>query len=172
MSLVKRIALVSLGLVLSTIGFAVPAAPPAHLAIDSYACFLGFPCPDPLPPRLPPVVRPDESFTFYAAAFDASGGVDYGFRGTVRFTSSDPLAVLPADFAFTGYSRVFHATFGTIGQQTITATDLSGTHLSGSFQWRVTDQIGAIPTTSKPVELLLAVLLTASAWTLLRWGQS
>jgi hypothetical protein len=149
-----------------------PAAP-AHLVVDTYPCFLGFPCPGVLPPRIPPIVRPGESSGFYVGAFDASGFLDTGFRGTVRFTSSDPLAVLPADFTFTGGNGSFAATFGTIGQQTITATDLSGTHLPGSFQWRVTNQLGSIPTTSKPVELLLAILLAAAAWTLLsRRGQS
>jgi hypothetical protein len=48
------------------------------------------------------------------------------YGGTVHFTSSDPLATLPADYSFTandGGQKQFAVTFNTPGNQTITATD-------------------------------------------------
>ena len=48
------------------------------------------------------------------------------YQGTVHFTSSDPAAVLPADYTFTFADEGQHhflATLNTGGQQTITATD-------------------------------------------------
>jgi hypothetical protein len=47
------------------------------------------------------------------------------FVGVVHFTSSDPLATLPADEQLTG-AELFFATFRTAGPQTITATLLDG----------------------------------------------
>ncbi len=49
-----------------------------------------------------------------------------GYTGTVHFTSTDPQAVLPADYTFTAGDRgtfTFTATLETAGTQSITATD-------------------------------------------------
>ena len=59
---------------------------------------------------------------------DGTGATNTGYRGTVHFTSSDPLAVLPADYAFLAGDNGVHtftnaATLKTFGPQTITATD-------------------------------------------------
>ena len=54
-----------------------------------------------------------------------------GYRGTVHFTSSDPGAVLPADYTFTAAdagAHTFPFTLTVLGNQTITVTD---THSSG-----------------------------------------
>jgi len=54
-----------------------------------------------------------------------------GYRGTVHFTSSDPQAVLPADYTFLpadAGSHQFSFTLKTLGNQTITFTD---THSAG-----------------------------------------
>ena len=47
--------------------------------------------------------------TFSVAAIDANGYVATGYTGTVHFTSSDPLAVLPADVSLTNGAGSFSA---------------------------------------------------------------
>ena len=39
--------------------------------------------------------------SFTVTAKNADGSTNTGYRGTVHFTSSDPQAVLPADYTFT-----------------------------------------------------------------------
>jgi streptogramin lyase len=54
------------------------------------------------------------------------GAVMPGYRGTVHFSSSDPLAVLPADYTFTAADQgehLFTLSLRTAGQQTVTVTD-------------------------------------------------
>jgi 6-phosphogluconolactonase (cycloisomerase 2 family) len=73
--------------------------------------------------------------TFTVTARDARGDVATGYRGTVRFTSTDPAAVLPADYTFTEADegvRTFTATFQTVGTRSITATDVATAALLGS----------------------------------------
>jgi hypothetical protein len=69
-------------------------------------------------------------------AKDAGSNTTPGYAGTVRFTSSDSAAVLPASYAFVAAdngTRTFSVTLKTAGSQTITATDtlsapITGTH--------------------------------------------
>lgn len=52
--------------------------------------------------------------------------VDTAYAGTVHFTSSDPAAVLPADYTFTpgdAGKHTFQATMNTTGLRTLTVTD-------------------------------------------------
>jgi len=62
-------------------------------------------------------------------AEDPYGNVATAYTGTVHFTSSDPLATLPANYPFTtGTSgndgvHAFPLTFGTAGTQSVTVTD-------------------------------------------------
>jgi len=65
------------------------------------------------------------------------------YSGTIHFTSSDPIAVLPPDtsMAGSGGSRVFSVTFKTLGDQTITATDTR----SPGFNGTGTVNVNAIP---------------------------
>jgi hypothetical protein len=56
----------------------------------------------------------------------ADGSIDTHYIGTVLFSSSDPQAVLPADYAFTAADagvHTFSATLKSAGTQSITATD-------------------------------------------------
>jgi hypothetical protein len=58
------------------------------------------------------------------------------YAGTVHFTSSDPQAVLPADYTFVssdGGSRLFSITLNTPGNQTITVVDTRSSGFSGSL---------------------------------------
>ncbi len=67
--------------------------------------------------------------TFTVTALNANGTVNTGYTGTVQFTSSDPKAVLPANYTFTTGTggdngvHTFSATLVTAGSQSITATD-------------------------------------------------
>ncbi len=85
----------------------------------------GFPSPD--------TAGAAENIT--VTAFDPYGNIATGYTGTVHFTSSDPKAVLPANFAFTtAYDGqyTFTATLETAGTQSITATDTSSSTITGS----------------------------------------
>jgi ELWxxDGT repeat protein len=64
------------------------------------------------------------SFTVTAQNADGSTNMSYG--GTVHFTSSDPQAVLPADYTFTAADKGVHtfgATLKSAGNQSITVAD-------------------------------------------------
>jgi len=59
-------------------------------------------------------------------AKDTNGNVNAGYRGTVHFTSSDPAAILPANYTFTAADQGVHAfnvVLKTAGSRTVTATD-------------------------------------------------
>jgi hypothetical protein len=63
---------------------------------------------------------------FEVTAYDAYGNVDTGYTGTVTFTSSDPLAGLPANYTFTPAAagvQTFAVQFQSDGARTITVTD-------------------------------------------------
>jgi hypothetical protein len=67
--------------------------------------------------------------TFTVTALNADGSVNTGYTGTVHFTSSDPHAILPADYPFTAADQGVHTftvTLKTAGSQSITATDTTG----------------------------------------------
>jgi hypothetical protein len=73
------------------------------------------------------------SHTFAVTAEDAYGNVATGYTGTVDFTSSDPKAVLPADYTFSAAdagTHTFSAALKTAGTQSITATDTTNAGLT------------------------------------------
>ncbi len=73
--------------------------------------------------------------TFTVTAADALGQTVAGYRGTVHFGSSDPLAALPADYTFTAADNgraVFPAALLTAGVQSITATDTQTASVIGT----------------------------------------
>jgi hypothetical protein len=87
----------------------------------------------------PSPARKSESFTVTALT---SPGVTWtSYTGTVHFTSSDPQAVLPADYTFTSADlgvHTFTAVLKTAGSQTITATDTTTGSVTGSESTTVT----------------------------------
>jgi hypothetical protein len=100
---------------------AVPAASasPAALAVSG----------------LPSSVGPGQTVTFTVTAKTASGNVATGYTGTVHFRSSDPGAVLPADYTFTAADKgvhTFSVTFGTAGPQIVMADDAAQPTVAGS----------------------------------------
>ena len=64
-------------------------------------------------------------------ALDADGNVATGYAGTVKFTSTDGKAVLPASSKLINGTGNFNATLETAGTQTITATDTVTSSITG-----------------------------------------
>ena len=68
-----------------------------------------------------------------------------GYLGTIHFTSSDGLAVLPADYTFTAADagiHTFQVTFNTLGSQTLTLAD---THSAGFNRTQLFNVLAAVP---------------------------
>lgn len=72
---------------------------------------------------------------FRVMAKDGNSVTATGYRGTIHFTSTDPAAVLPADYTFTAGDAGVHAfsvTFKTAGAQSVTATDKAASSITGT----------------------------------------
>jgi hypothetical protein len=108
----------------------VVAAPPA-LAADATHLVIS----------MPATVNPDQYFSATVAALDAGGGVDFNYKGTVHFTSSDDVALLPADYTFVkadGGQHTFpDVMFRQQGIQTLKVTDIAKTTITGQAETRV-----------------------------------
>ena len=74
-------------------------------------------------------------FSITVSARSRSDNVATGYRGTVRFTSSDPAAMLPADYTYTEAdqgSRTFNIMLRTAGSRTVTVTDTAAGFITGT----------------------------------------
>jgi uncharacterized delta-60 repeat protein len=83
----------------------------------------------------PSPVRSGLTGTFTVWADNAVVALATGYTGTVHFTSSDPQAVLPADYTFTAADQgahVFSATLWTPGTQSLFVTDTLTASLTAS----------------------------------------
>lgn len=63
------------------------------------------------------------TFQFAVSALDAANNISVGYSGTLKFTSSDSNAHLPANSTLTNGAQTFSTTFETPGSQTFTALD-------------------------------------------------
>jgi hypothetical protein len=75
------------------------------------------------------------SYSFTVTALNANNQVDTAYTGTVKFASSDPSAVLPANYTFKASdagTHTFTVTFKTAGTQSLTVTDTSNASSTGS----------------------------------------
>jgi hypothetical protein len=75
------------------------------------------------------------AFTTTVTARGSNGATLATYRGTVHFTSSDPSAVLPSDYTFTGADagvHTFSVTLETAGTQSVTATDTAIATVNGT----------------------------------------
>jgi ELWxxDGT repeat protein len=84
-----------------------------------------------------PNPKPGQAITLIVLALDPYGNTDTSYRGRVHFTSTDPRAKLPADYAFTAADlgrRVFAkvVTLNTVGTQLIVITDRANSAITGS----------------------------------------
>jgi hypothetical protein len=83
----------------------------------------------------PSSIKAGTSGTFTVTVLDAYGNIATGYTGTIRFSSSDSNAVLPANYTFTASDagvHTFRATLKTVGTQSLTATDVLNTLITGS----------------------------------------
>ena len=69
--------------------------------------------------------------TLTVVALDSLNQTATGYSGTVHLTSSDPQAVLSGDSTLTNGTKDFSETFGTAGNQTISATDTVSSAIAG-----------------------------------------
>jgi len=81
-------------------------------------------------------VTAGDTFSITVEAQDATDTTITGYTGTVHFTSTDPQAVLPADYTFQPTDNGVHTftnefTLKTAGNQMITATDTSDGTITG-----------------------------------------
>ncbi len=94
----------------------------------------------------PVTVTAGTAFNFTLTARDAANNPVPDYSGTVRFTSTDNQAELPADYTFvTGDAgaHVFSATLKTTGAQTLTGTDTAKPTLNGNASITVTAGVPA-----------------------------
>ncbi len=70
-------------------------------------------------------------FSFTVTALDQFNNTVTGYTGTVHFTSSDGQALLPVNSSLTNGIGTFSATLKTAGNQTITATDVVTSSITG-----------------------------------------
>src|SRR5207245_5903545 len=69
---------------------------------------------------------------------DAYGNVATGYTGTVQFSSSDSLGILPGNYIFTAGPgldngvHTFTVTLSTVGSQWLTASDTAASSITGT----------------------------------------
>ncbi len=81
---------------------------------------------------MPTSVQAGTVVTITVTALTATGSVATGYTGTLHFTSSDPQAVLPADYPFSSSdsgTHTFSITLKTAGTQSITISDTANASL-------------------------------------------
>src|SRR5205807_1338430 len=84
------------------------------------------------------------SHSLGVTARDADGNIATGYLGTVHFTSSDPSAVLPAEYTFTANDACHHVlsvTLKTAGSRSITATDTLTASTTGTLSLSLHDAL-------------------------------
>jgi Putative Ig domain/Galactose oxidase, central domain len=79
----------------------------------------------------PPAATTDFVINVSVSAQDAYSNTATGYTGTVKFSSSDTQATLPANSPLSGGVGNFSVTFKTVGSQTVSATDTVTASLKG-----------------------------------------
>jgi hypothetical protein len=106
------------GLVISAlVGSTTTPTPSDHLAVSA-----------------PATATAGASFNLTVTAKDSSNATDTGYLGTVRFSSTDAQAGLPADYTFTaadGGTHTFTVTLKSAGPRAVTATDKANPAIAG-----------------------------------------
>ncbi len=80
----------------------------------------------------PGSVLPGNAFSFTVSAVDQFGNATPAYTGTVHFSSTDPMATLPADTTLTNGTGTFTAILQSGGSQTLTAADTINSVLTGN----------------------------------------
>jgi hypothetical protein len=108
------------------------------------------------------------------AAVDGAGTPDNSYVGTVQFSSSDPLASLPANYTFIPADQGFRifpngAVLRTLGVQTISVADPVNNLIPGTLTLTVTGQAAiGIPALANAAKIVFAMALALSGFWLLR----
>jgi hypothetical protein len=96
---------------------------------------------------LAPPVTSGTAGSVQVTARDAHGNVATGYTGTVRFTSSDGAATLPADYTFVAGDAGQHTFTGvvlrTAGSQTVTVTDTATAALTDTLTVNVNSGVAS-----------------------------
>ena len=158
------------GAILFLVGSAAVASAQAavQLVVSNNPCDIQ-PCP--LPPPPPTSVPQRSPFLLAVVALDGGGSRDASYRGTVHFTSSDPMASLPPDYTFTAAdagAKGFTVFLSTLGSQSITGTDNSAPPLSGNLTLTVTAAAQSIPALSRVGVAVLGLALALVGALILR----
>jgi len=140
------------------------AAPATQLVLSNDFCLIEICGPHAPPAR---VATSGVSFEIFVAARDQSGARDLNYAGTIVFSSTDPLATLPASYTFRPEdegNRAFVAILRTPGDQTITVADSGGKLVPGLLVMTVMGiaPTEPIPTISEWAKILLLVALALS----------
>jgi uncharacterized protein (TIGR03437 family) len=77
-------------------------------------------------------VAPGAAHNYTVTALDASGAPATSYTGTVAITSSDSAATLPSNMALSAGVGTFSVTLNTLGFQTVTATDIGTSSITGT----------------------------------------
>ena len=94
------------------------------------------------------------AFDVTVTALNADNQTATGYTGMVHWTSTDPQAVLPPDYAFTaGDAGVHHfsVTLKMVGSKTIAVTDKATASITGSATVNVTEAVSFVVTTAADV---------------------
>jgi hypothetical protein len=121
-----------------------------RLIVSNDPCLIAI-CPSLRPPA-PTSVQSGSYFTLVVLAVDDSGVPDSSYTGTVRMSSTDPLATLPADYAFTvgdaGMKAFPDTALRSPGSQRIMVSGISGEVLPGSLGLTVYQVGSCVPSTT------------------------
>ena len=83
-----------------------------------------------------PVTTAGNTFSITVTGLDSQGNPAGEYTGTIHFTSTDPFAVLPANYTFKGADNGSHTFTGvqlkTVGLQSITAVDIANNTIVGT----------------------------------------
>ncbi len=74
-----------------------------------------------------------DTITFQVTASDSAGNINQNYVGSVRFTATDPLALVPPDYALTLGQGTFNTTFYTSGRYLYTVRDTQNPSILGSM---------------------------------------
>jgi len=151
-----------------TVSLTAHGSPAVRFLVSNDVCLISI-CPIDVPP--PTTIGSGIQFTIVVAA-DAGTSRDTGFTGTATFSSSDPLATLPATYTFVPSDqggKGFFVTLRTPGVQTITVSDPANVLAPGTMTMTVTGPAAVnTPVLSDGLKLLLAAALGLAGYLLLR----
>ena len=120
----------------------VSAGPPTHFAIAT-----------------PATAKSGTAFDLTVTALDAENNVAKSYTGAMHFLSTDSQARLPGDSTLTDGTGTFSTTLVTTGSQSITATDLVTSSITG------TSSSIAVGATASPIHFSVVAPSTAQSGT-------